>query len=90
MQLSGRVAAELSSIVTQIREVDRVVVEVATASHEQKVGLEQICTTITHLDQATQANAATAEETATAASLLTEKSAALHSASARLAALVGR
>ena len=89
VQLSGRVATELSAIVGQIREVDRLVVDVATASHEQKVGLEQICSTINQLDQTTQANAATAEETSTSAGLLSGKSDQLHSASVRLAALVG-
>ena len=90
VQLSSRVATELNSIVNQIREVDRLVVEVASGSHEQKVGLEQISTTITRMDQMTQANAATAEETASASAILTTKSDELHDASARLAKLVGR
>jgi methyl-accepting chemotaxis protein len=90
VQLSTRVAGELASIVNQIREVDRLVVDVAAASQEQKAGLEQISTTITRMDQMTQANAATAEETANAASILTGKSEELHDASARLSAIVGR
>ncbi|MCS6245123.1 MAG: chemotaxis protein [Opitutus sp.] len=90
VQLSSRVATELSSIVNQVREVDRLVVDVAAASQEQKAGLEQISTTLTRMDQMTQANAATAEETASASALLTSKSEELHDASARLAKLVGR
>ncbi len=89
VQLSARVSEELSSIVTQIREVDRLVVDVASASQEQKEGLEQISATLTRMDQMTQANAATAEETANASSILTGKSEELHDASARLAAIVG-
>ena len=88
--LSCRVATELGEIVSKIREVDRLVVEVAAASQEQKTGLEQISATITQMDQVTQTNAATAEQTASAASTLTGKSAELHAASNRLAALVGR
>ena len=90
VQLSSRVADELSVIVNQIREVDRLVVEVASGSHEQKVGLEQISTTITRMDQMTQANAATAEQTASAAVVFTSKSDELHGVSGRLAAMVGR
>ena len=90
VQLSARVATELESIVNQIREVDRMVVDVAAASQEQKSGLEQISTTITRMDQMTQANAATAEETASASAILTSKSDELHGVSARLGAMVGR
>ena len=89
VQLSRRVAGELSSIVNRIREVDRLVVEVAAGSHEQKVGLEQISITLTRMDQMTQANAATAEQTASAAAILTSKSEELHETSARLATIVG-
>lgn len=90
VQLSGRVALNLSEIVSKIREVDSLVAEVASASDEQKTGLEQIATTINQMDQVTQGNAATAEQTASASEMLTSKSAELHTSSTRLAALVGR
>jgi methyl-accepting chemotaxis protein len=90
VQLSGRVALNLSEIVSKIREVDSLVAEVASASEEQKTGLEQIATTINQMDQVTQGNAATAEQTASASEMLTGKSAELHTSSTRLAALVGR
>jgi methyl-accepting chemotaxis protein len=52
--------------------------------------LEQITATITRMDQMTQANAATAEQTASAAAILTIKSEELRGVSGRLATLVGR
>ena len=90
VQLSALVSEELSSIVTQIREVDSLVVGVASASQEQKDGLEQISVTLTRMDQMTQANASAADETANASKILSGKSEELHAASARLAGLVGR
>jgi methyl-accepting chemotaxis protein len=90
VQLSTRVASGLSEIVTLIREVDGLVIEVASSSQEQSTGLEQISVTITQLDKVTQGNAATAEETAAAASELTNQSDALRLSSGELSTLVGR
>jgi methyl-accepting chemotaxis protein len=90
VQLSTRVASGLAEIVTLIREVDGLVIEVASSSQEQSTGLEQISVTITQLDKVTQGNAATAEETAAAASELTNQSDALRLSAGELSTLVGR
>ncbi|CAM3044685.1 methyl-accepting chemotaxis protein [Rariglobus hedericola] len=90
VQLSTRVAAGLAEIVTLIREVDGLVIEVASSSQEQSTGLEQISGSITQLDKVTQGNAATAEETAAAAAELTTQSEALRMSSSELSTLVGR
>ena len=89
VQLSARVASGLAEIVTLIRQVDGLVIEVASSSQEQSTGLEQISVTITQLDKVTQANAATAEETAAAAAELTTQSDALRTSSGELSLLVG-
>ena len=88
VQISDRVASGLGEIVAKVREVDGLVVEVADASQEQKTGLEQINATIAQMDKVTQANSATAEQTASAAVQLTAKSDALHAAMKHLARLV--
>jgi len=89
VELSQRVSAGLQHILEKNREVDRLVAEVATASHEQSVGLSQINTAITQMDKVTQANAASAEETAAAAQELNAQSEELRNSSAQLGALVG-
>ena len=89
VELSVRVASGLREILEKNREVDRIVAEVATASHEQSEGLTQINTAITQMDKVTQSGAASAEETASAAEELNAQSEELRLASNQLAALVG-
>lgn len=89
VELSTRVGGGLREIVEKAREVDRLVAEVATASHQQSEGLAQINVAITQMDKVTQSNAAGAEETASAAEELNAQSSELQQAAARLAALVG-
>jgi len=89
VELSVRVSAGLQHILEKNREVDRLVAEVATASHEQSEGLSQINIAITQMDKVTQSNAASAEETASAAEELNAQSEELRNSSAQLASLVG-
>ncbi|MEN9841405.1 MAG: Dipeptide chemoreceptor protein [Verrucomicrobiota bacterium] len=89
VELSTKVAAGLQQILEKAREVDRLVAEVATASHEQSEGLTQINVAVSQMDKVTQSNAAGAEETASAAEELNAQSEELRNASAQLAALVG-
>ena len=89
VELTVRVAAGLQQILEKNREVDRLVTEVATASHEQSDGLAQINNAIIQMDKVTQANAAGAEETASAAAELNSQSAELSTAADQLAALAG-
>ncbi len=87
--LSASVTQSLQAIVTRSREVDRLIAEVATASREQSVGLEQVNTAVTQMDKVTQSNAASAEEAASAAEELNAQSVEMRHAASSLAALVG-
>jgi len=86
--ISTKVAASLTEIVTKAREMDSLVAEIATASEEQSQGVGQINTAITQMDQVTQGNASSAEETASAAEELNAQSISLKEAVAELRRLV--
>jgi methyl-accepting chemotaxis protein len=60
--LSSEVAKTLSGIEQEVRELDRLVAEVANASAEQDTGITQLNTAVGEMDKITQANAASAEE----------------------------
>ncbi len=65
--ISDKVARALTDIVTQVRQVDELVAEVASASKEQTQGITQISNAANQMDKVTQNNAANAEESAAAA-----------------------
>ncbi len=88
VQLSGKVAESLNEIVSKARTVDGLVAEIATASQEQSQGISQVNTTITQMDQVTQASAGNAEETAAAAEELNAQAIAMREAVAELRRLV--
>lgn len=67
----------IQNAVVRIREADQFVDEIATASIEQRQGIEQINTAITEMDAVTQQNAALVEESAAAATSLDGQSNAL-------------
>jgi methyl-accepting chemotaxis protein len=89
VEISSRVATGLQQILAKAREVDQLVGEIATASHEQSEGISQINMAISQMDKVTQSNAASAEETASAAEELNAQSEELRATSQELAALVG-
>jgi methyl-accepting chemotaxis protein len=66
VQLSAKVALGFEEIVVKARKVDELVAEIATASNEQNQGIGQVSTAVSQMDKVTQANAAGAEETASA------------------------
>ncbi len=88
VQLSGKVAESLTEIVTKARQVDELVAEIATASHEQSTGIGQVNGAVTQMDKVTQSNAANAEESAAAAEELHAQASALKGAIEQLHALV--
>ncbi len=63
----GQTGEALVRIVAQVAEIDGIVGEIASGTHEQATGLAQINTAVNQMDQVTQQNAAMVEE-ATAAS----------------------
>jgi methyl-accepting chemotaxis protein len=88
-RISEKVALALGVIVDKARKVDERIAEIANASHEQDQGIGQINTAVSQMDKVTQSNAASAEETASAAEELTAQSAALDGAVGDLQHLVG-
>ncbi len=76
-KLVGEAGATMAEIVASIRRVTDIVSEIADATGEQTLGIEQINAAIAQMDQVTQQNAALVEEAAAAASSMQEQSAAL-------------
>jgi len=62
-----RAGKTMQDILTAIAHVNEIVSEISSASIEQTQGIEQVSTTITHMDQTTQQNAALVEEATAAA-----------------------
>jgi PAS domain S-box-containing protein len=67
----------LSQIVQAVKKVSDIIGEIATASHEQSAGIEQVNRALTNMDQATQQNAALVEEAAAASESMDEQARAL-------------
>jgi methyl-accepting chemotaxis protein len=89
VQITEKVAKSLSEIVDKARQVDQLVAEVCTASREQSQGVQQITSAVTQMDKVVQSNAASAEESASAAEELNAQSFALREAVGELLGLVG-
>ena len=89
VQISGKVATSLQEIVEKARKVDALVAEIAQASQEQSQGIGQVLTAVTQMDKVTQSNAASAEESASAAEELNAQAMSMDDAVASLQQLVG-
>lgn len=63
----------MDEIVASVKRVTDIMGEIATATHEQSNGIEQVNQAVVHMDQATQQNAALVEEAAAAAESLQEQ-----------------
>jgi methyl-accepting chemotaxis protein len=86
---SVEVAGMLAQIVDQVRKMDALVGEIASASGEQSQGLEQITKAMTEMDRVTQSNAASAEESASVAHELSSQSQELGAAVGELNLFTG-
>jgi methyl-accepting chemotaxis protein len=84
-----QVDQRLTEIAARNTEVDQLVGEIAAASKEQSQGVAQINIAVGEMDKVTQASAANAEESASAAHELAGQSAALKRAIEQLQQLVG-
>ena len=89
VDISTKVAETLNEIVSQVRQVDELVAEVAGASREQTQGITQINTAVGQMDKVTQSNAANAEESAAAAEELNAQAATMKESVTELLQLVG-
>jgi methyl-accepting chemotaxis protein len=76
-KISADVAVMLAGVVDQVRKMDALVGEIASASVEQSQGIEQVNLAVSQMDKVTQANAAGAEEAASASEELSAQSAEL-------------
>jgi methyl-accepting chemotaxis protein len=80
VQISEKVAISLNAIAEKTRKVDGIVAEIATASSEQRQGVDQVNLAIGQMDKVTQSNASNAEESAAAAEELNAQSVTLKDA----------
>ncbi|MFP5392025.1 MAG: methyl-accepting chemotaxis protein, partial [Gammaproteobacteria bacterium] len=76
-KLVDQAGATMGEIVTSITRVTDIMAEIASASAEQTMGIEQVNTAITQMDEVTQQNAALVEEAAAAANAMQEQAATL-------------
>lgn len=67
----------MENVVTSVKRVTDVVAEISSASQEQSHGIGQVNMAVTHMDEATQQNAALVEEAAAAANSMMEQASSL-------------
>ena len=85
----GRVGEALEQIVRTVTAADGLVVEIATAAREQAQGIRQVGVAMGQMDQVTQGNSASAEQSASAAEQLQAQAHALQAAVSLLRGLAG-
>ncbi|MBK8229346.1 MAG: hypothetical protein IPK72_01915 [Candidatus Eisenbacteria bacterium] len=64
VEISNRVSENLRDILGKVRQVDDLVAEISMGAEEQSRGVHEINLAVGQMDQTTQSNAASAEETA--------------------------
>ncbi len=87
--IAGEVSSLLEDISAGNRKVNVLVSEITAACEEQTQGVDQINVAVTQMDQVTQKNAATAEESAAASEQLTAQAEQLNGMVLDLTKLVG-
>ncbi len=81
-KLVNQAGATMNEIMESIGRVAHIVNDIATASREQSMGIEQVSAAVMQMDKATQQNAALVEQAAAAAESLEEQAVSMHSAAA--------
>ncbi|HEU4844670.1 MAG TPA: methyl-accepting chemotaxis protein [Burkholderiaceae bacterium] len=76
-KLVDQAGTTMEEIVQSITRVTDIMAEIASASAEQSVGIDQVNTAITQMDEVTQQNAALVEEAAAAAGAMQDQAAIL-------------
>jgi methyl-accepting chemotaxis protein len=66
VRVSVEVSKSFETIQGQVRQLDQLLGEIATASSQQTEGLNQVTTAVSQMDQVTQSNASNADQTAAA------------------------
>jgi len=87
--ISVEVAKNFTTIQEQIRSLDTLIAEIASASNEQSQGISQVSTAVAEMDRVTQSNAAGAEESASAAEELNAQAEVLKETVGQLQQLIG-
>lgn len=86
-RISEKVSKSLDEITAKVRRVDELVAEIAMASKEQSEGIGQVTRAVGEMDRVTQSNAATAEETSSAATELNTQTVRLKAVIAELTSM---
>ena len=89
VQIAEEVSAVLDEIVGSISKTNDLVTDIAAASMEQTQGIDQINTSASEMDHVTQANAANAEESASASEELSSQAEQMKLMVNELMAIVG-
>ncbi|MBN2785799.1 MAG: hypothetical protein JXR25_13340 [Pontiellaceae bacterium] len=89
-EISEEVASALIQIVGGINQTSELVSEIAASANEQAQGIDQVNSAVAQMDQVTQANAANAEESASAAEELSNQAGRMQDVVELLTALVGK
>jgi methyl-accepting chemotaxis protein len=77
VKITEEVAKSLSQIVDRTGKVGDLIAEIAAASNEQALGIEQVNTAVAQMNQVTQSNAANSEESASASEELSSQASEL-------------
>jgi aerotaxis receptor len=77
MEQVHRAGATMQQVVSSVQQVSSIMQDIATASREQSIGVDQVNSAIAHMDQVTQQNAALVEEAAAAAGSLAQEAVSL-------------
>ena len=78
VKLVAETGESLARIVTQVAEINGLVVEIAASAEEQSLGLGEVNTAVNQMDQITQQNAAMVEESTAASHALAQETAELN------------
>ena len=89
VEFSTKVSTSLNNIVEKARLMDELINEIAQASNEQNLGIIQINSAVSHLDQTTQSAAASSANMSEVANGLREQSQGLNDVITALESLIG-
>jgi hypothetical protein len=73
-KVTAKVSENLKTVLAGVREMDTRVAQIAAACQEQSVGFQQLSESVASIDQVTQANAASAHQSASTAETLAGQS----------------
>ena len=76
-RLVGQAGSTMDEVVSSVQNVTAIIGEIAIASGEQNIGIDQVNTAIAQMDSVTQQNAALVEEAAAAADAMQQQAASL-------------